>query len=50
VLRETLIDLLLGLQPTFSAEQREKLLRRLEQLRNDFMALQKRPRMAPVDC
>jgi hypothetical protein len=50
VLRETLVDLLLELQPTFSAEQQDKLLRRLEQLRNDFMALQKRPRMAPVDC
>lgn len=50
VLRKTLTEMLLSLQPTFSEAQNDKLLRRLEQLRNDFMALQTRPRMAPVDC
>jgi hypothetical protein len=49
-LRQAFADLLLQLQPTFSDTQRARLLKRLERLRDDFLALQARRRMAPVDC
>lgn len=49
-LRAAIAQLLLRLQPTFSEAQRERLIRRLQQLRDDFLKLQGRPRMAPVAC
>jgi hypothetical protein len=49
-LRQAFTDLLLQLQATFTDAQRAKLLERLERLRDDFLALQRRPRIAPVDC
>jgi len=49
-LRQGWTDLILRLQPTFSPDQRSRLEQRLSRLRNDFMALQHQPRMAPTGC
>lgn len=49
-LRQAFAKLLLQLQATFDEGQRDKLLGRLERLRDDFLILQSRPRMIPVDC
>lgn len=49
-LRQAFTELLLQLQPTFDEAQRDKLLGRLERLRDDFLRLQSRSRMVPVNC
>jgi hypothetical protein len=49
-LRQAFTQLLVRLDPTFSAEQRARLVGRLTMLRDDFMTLQQRPRMAPREC
>jgi hypothetical protein len=49
-LRSGFANLLLDLDPTLSDGQRRQLIDRLTKLRDDFMRLQKQPRMAPVAC
>jgi hypothetical protein len=49
-LQNGVIELFVRLDASFSAEQRQQLVGRLTRLRNDFMALQRKPRMAPVSC
>jgi len=49
-LRRGWTDLLVRLGPTFTPAQREQLEQRLTKLRDDFMALQHHPRMAPTGC
>ncbi len=49
-LRRGLTDLMVRLDPTLTPAQRQRLIQRLTALRDDFMALQKRPRMAPTAC
>jgi len=49
-LRQGFTALLLRLGPTFSAEQQARLTGRLTQLLDDFMTLQRQPRLAPVGC
>ncbi|MBK1701500.1 hypothetical protein CKO41_03595 [Thiococcus pfennigii] len=43
-------ELLVRLDATFSAEQRTHFTQRLKALRDDFMTLQRQPRLAPVHC
>lgn len=49
-LRDGFAELLLGLDPTLSDDQRRQLIDRLTKLRGDFTRLQKQPRMAPARC
>ncbi len=51
-LRRSFADLIVRLDASFSAAQRERLIQRLTRLRDDFKALQRsRPaKLAPVDC
>jgi hypothetical protein len=49
-LRQAFAQLLLRLDPTFTPEQRARLVGRLTMLRDDFMTLQQSPRMAPRGC
>jgi uncharacterized membrane-anchored protein YhcB (DUF1043 family) len=49
-LRQGIADLFVGLDKTLSDAQRRKLIDRLTGLRQDFMSLQRKPRMAPVGC
>jgi uncharacterized lipoprotein YmbA len=49
-LRQGWTDLVLRLDPTFSAEQRARLVERLTMLRDDFLSLQRSPRKAATGC
>jgi hypothetical protein len=49
-IRQAFAQLLLRLDPTFTPEQRARLVGRLTMLRDDFMTLQQSPRMAPRGC
>jgi hypothetical protein len=49
-LQSGVVELFVRLDASFSAEQRRQLIDRLSRLRSDFMALQRKPRMAPVSC
>jgi len=49
-IRKAFAQLLLRLDPTFTPEQRARLVGRLTMLRDDFMTLQQSPRMAPRGC
>ena len=49
-LEERIGELFVNLGRTFDASQRDRLNRRLRSLRDDFMQLQKEPRMAPMTC
>ena len=48
--RRVLTELLVALDPTFSDQQRQHLLQRLGQLREDFLSLQPTPRLANSHC
>jgi hypothetical protein len=50
VLGERIAELFIRLGPTLDERQRERLDNRLRNLRDDFMRLQKQPRMAPRTC
>jgi hypothetical protein len=49
-LRQGFTELLVRLDASLDEDQRRKFINRLTRLRSDFMALQRRPRMAAVDC
>lgn len=49
-LRAGIAELLLRMDASLTAEQRERFAARLKSLRDDFMKLQPYPRMARVDC
>ncbi len=49
-LRDAFANLILRLQPTLSPEQREQFTGRLQGLERDFMRLQPRPHLTPLDC
>ncbi|EGV16920.1 DUF6279 family lipoprotein [Thiocapsa marina] len=49
-LGERIDELFVNLGRTFDASQRDRLNKRLRSLRDDFMQLQKQPRMAPMTC
>jgi hypothetical protein len=49
-IREQIIQLFILMEGSFSEGQREHFSERLASLRDDFMSLQDRPRMAPAPC
>jgi len=49
-MRDRISELFIRLDATFSAEQRTHFVDRLADLRDDFMSLQRQPRMASVRC
>ncbi len=49
-LQTGIVELFVRMDPSFSDEQRRRLVKRLTYLRRDFMALQRKPRMVPVPC